>query len=278
MKTFKLFFGFIALLCVSFTVSAQNLDDDDDLQVSVGVAEADIAPGIHLQLPNNFVLRGGGSSFLGRNFSVIGSTFSRLNTTKPASSIIFPHNGGIKFFTQNEISSGAGGEFWQTSMHVQQDGKVLIGTANTSTTNDYKLYVQTGILTEKLKVASVESTNWADYVFEEDYNLNPIEEVEAFIKTNKHLPNVPSAQEVEANGVEMVEMDATLLRQVEELWLHTIDLNKDKETLKEENATLSTEVEALQTQNEELTEQVETLTEQFELLLNKVKVLETQNN
>jgi len=103
---------------------------------------------------------------------------------------------------------------------------------NVTTPSGYKLYVDDGILTEKVKVATVGSSEWADYVFEEDYDLNSTEEVETFIKENKHLPNVPSAKEVSENGVEMVEMDATLLRQIEELWLHVIELKKENTELK----------------------------------------------
>lgn len=104
------------------------------------------------------------------------------------------------------------------------NGKMRIGTVNTP--NGYKLYVGEGILTEKVKVATHGTAQWADYVFEPDYDLNSLEEVENFIQTNKHLPNVPSEEEVNKDGVDMVEMDATLLRQIEELWLHTIKLNE----------------------------------------------------
>jgi len=96
---------------------------------------------------------------------------------------------------------------------------------------DYGLYVGKGILAEKVKVATRGTANWADYVFEADYDLNSTEEVEAFIQENKHLPNVPSAKEVNENGIDMVEMDATLLRQIEELWLHVIELKKENEAL-----------------------------------------------
>jgi len=106
-------------------------------------------------------------------------------------------------------------------------------------TNMYGLYVGKGILTEKVKVATIGTTEWADYVFEEDYHLNSTEDVEKFVKKNKHLPNVPSAVEVSENGVDMVEMDATLLRQIEELWLHVIELKKENDVLEEKVKTLS---------------------------------------
>jgi len=99
---------------------------------------------------------------------------------------------------------------------------------------NYGLYVGKGILTEKVKVAARGTVNWADYVFEDDYDLNSTEEVETFIKENKHLPNVPSAKQVNENGIDVAEMDATLLRQIEELWLHVIELKKENKELKEE--------------------------------------------
>ncbi len=124
-------------------------------------------------------------------------------------------------------------------MRIRADGKVVIGNdVAINNPGDYKLYVDNGILTEKVKVATVNSADWADYVFEEDYELNSIEEVEQFVKTNKHLPNVPSAKQVEENGIDMVEMDATLLRQVEELWLHLISLKQEIKELKLENEEL----------------------------------------
>lgn len=126
------------------------------------------------------------------------------------------------------------GDFTNDELSI--NGKMRVGTVAMPT--GYQLYVQEGILTEKIKVASVGSTNWADYVFAKDYDLNSISEVEDFIQENQHLPNVPSAKEVEEKGVDMVEMDATLLRQIEELWLHMIEVKK-------ENATLKTEIENL---------------------------------
>ena len=119
---------------------------------------------------------------------------------------------------------------WTNLMKIEDNGRVSIG--NISTPSGYKLYVDDGILTERVKVATVGSGDWADYVFEEDYDLNSTKEVEMFVKENKHLPNVPSAKEVSEKGVDMVEMDATLLRQIEELWLHVIELNKENDSLK----------------------------------------------
>lgn len=122
------------------------------------------------------------------------------------------------------INPGSGGDA-KDIVHI--NGRMLVGHPSTNTPAGYNLYVHTGILSGKVKVATVNSADWADYVFAEDYDLNSTEKVEEFIKANKHLPNVPSAKEVSENGVDMVEMDATLLRQIEELWLHVIELKKE---------------------------------------------------
>jgi len=108
------------------------------------------------------------------------------------------------------------------------NGKTLIGdpAVVTSMPGTYNLYVQNGILTEKVRVAVNGSATWADYVFADDYKLRSLDEVEKFIAANKHLPEVPSACEVEDNGIDMAEMDATLLKKIEELTLYIIDQNK----------------------------------------------------
>lgn len=102
----------------------------------------------------------------------------------------------------------------------------------------YHLYVKEGILTEKVKVALKSTDNWADFVFADNYQLKSINQVESFIKENKHLPDMPSAEEVVENGINVAEMDAKLLQQIEELWLHMIELKKENEELKKELATL----------------------------------------
>lgn len=98
----------------------------------------------------------------------------------------------------------------------------------------YNLYVTGGILTEKLKVAVLNSTAWADYVFNKDYKLLSLPEVEAYIKKNKHLPGVPSADEVVKNGIDMATMDAKLLEKIEELTLYMIELKKENEKMQKE--------------------------------------------
>lgn len=96
----------------------------------------------------------------------------------------------------------------------------------------YRLYVQDGILTEKLKVALRNSGDWADYVFASDYKLMPLDEVELFINKYKHLPNVPSAEQMASDGLDVTATSAKLMEKIEELTLYIIDLKKEIEKLK----------------------------------------------
>ncbi|MBS1563277.1 MAG: hypothetical protein JST39_02760, partial [Bacteroidetes bacterium] len=86
---------------------------------------------------------------------------------------------------------------------------------------------------------------WADYVFDKSYRLTPLQETEAYINRYHHLPGLPSATEVESKGVDLAETQTALLAKIEELTLHLIQEEKDKQALRED-------VERLKKQNDEL--------------------------
>ena len=92
----------------------------------------------------------------------------------------------------------------------------------------YKLTVDGTISAKEVKVSTTPNS---DYVFEPDYPLLPLSEVETHIKEKKHLPGIPSAEEFKQNGVGLGEMDDMLLRKVEELTLYVIELKKENEEL-----------------------------------------------
>jgi hypothetical protein len=75
------------------------------------------------------------------------------------------------------------------------------------------------------------TTPWADYVFEPGYQAMPLKDVEIFAKANGHLPEVPSAAEVQKDGIDLARMNAILLKKVEELTLHAVEQEKRMETL-----------------------------------------------
>jgi hypothetical protein len=91
-----------------------------------------------------------------------------------------------------------------------------------------------------------------DFVFESDYKLKTLEEVEQYINVNKHLPDVPSEKEVKENGLNLGQSDAVLLQKIEELTLYLIEQNKTQKrlieevkTLKEKNSELEKDIKEL---------------------------------
>ncbi len=121
----------------------------------------------------------------------------------------------------------------KVAFFVSNNKKIGIGTNKLDCTNctDYRLFVKDGIKTEKVKVEIAASNGWADYVFKEDYPLMPLNELDQFIKTNGHLPEVPTTEEAIANGIELKEMNILLLKKIEELTLYTIEQQKRIEAL-----------------------------------------------
>jgi hypothetical protein len=104
-----------------------------------------------------------------------------------------------------------------------------IGTTSfTDGTDTFKLSVAGNIRANRVKVY----TTWADYVFEDNYALPTLDEVEKYIKAEGHLKDIPSAKEVEEKGIELGEMNKLLLQKIEELTLYTIELNKQVQELK----------------------------------------------
>ena len=120
----------------------------------------------------------------------------------------------------------------QDVLLLKTSGKVVIGdTSLISTPGPYNLYVQNGILTEKVKVALRDASEWSDDAFEFTPSLA---DVDKSIKQNKHLPLIPSADSLVKDGYEVTSMDAKLLAQIEWLWQHTIKLDKENKQLKKE--------------------------------------------
>ena len=125
--------------------------------------------------------------------------------------------------------------------------------------DDYRLFVRGGILAEEIRIRSY--VNWADYVFAEDYKLMPLTEVEMYIADNGHLPNMPSAEEVEKEGLELGNIVKLQQEKIEELTLHLIEQEKEIERLRTQNK----RIEHLEARNVEIDE----LKAQVQLLLNK---------
>ncbi len=126
------------------------------------------------------------------------------------------------------------------------NGKVLtdaikIGTGTDTIPAGFLMAVKGKMIAEELQVDL--ELDWPDYVFEPAYRLKPLAEVETFIRTRGHLPNIPSAREVaQQGGIELGEMNAKLLEKVEELTLYLIEAKKTREKLAAEVKTLQGEL------------------------------------
>ncbi|MCZ8216647.1 MAG: hypothetical protein O9262_10435, partial [Cyclobacteriaceae bacterium] len=127
----------------------------------------------------------------------------------------------LAFYTSNSNTQQVGSEVMRI-----QGANVGIGTTNPTE----KLTVRGTVYSKEVKV-DVNAGTVPDYVFEPSYKLPTLTEIENYIKANKHLPEVPSAKEMEANGINLSEMNMLLLKKVEELTLHVIELKKNNDNL-----------------------------------------------
>ncbi|MBX3165439.1 MAG: hypothetical protein KF900_13270, partial [Bacteroidetes bacterium] len=112
-------------------------------------------------------------------------------------------------------------------------GKTIIGDSTiTSGAHTNALLTVKGKIVGKETVVTL--SNWADYVFNTDYELPSLENLETYIKQNKHLPNVPTAKEIETNGANLGELVKVQMEKIEELTLYMIEMKKETEALKAE--------------------------------------------
>ena len=183
---------------------------DDNLKI-FGTSEA-WAEGISIIKPSGWV-----GIRLARNDPATGQFEGNWGLGYNASS-------GNDFSISNHYNNTQNDYIFHISASTQNIG---IGTATPSE----KLSVNGKIRAKEVKV---EATNWPDYVFESSYALPNLKVTEKFIKENKHLPEIPSAKEVEKKGISLGEMDTKLLKKIEELTLYLIEQSKELKKLRSE--------------------------------------------
>ena len=164
---------------------------------------------------NTALGEGAGSSSLGSGNIYIGSKAGAIET------------GSNKLYMGNDAN--------QTILYGDiSTGQVLFGKPDAtgySFNGTRTLNVLGGILADSIRVSL--SGEWADYVFTEDYQLLAPEALKAYIKTHKHLPGIPTQQQVKKEGIHLAEMNTKLLEKIEELTLYMLNQQEEISTLKE---------------------------------------------
>ncbi len=189
-----------------------------------------------------------GNVIVGDNFV---PPFGRFTVRTPNNSWGISHtsDGGNIIATQIGGTSAGIGTFSNTNMRIFSNslsrifvaaatGNVGIGTDNPT----YKLSVLGNIRSNEVVV----ETGWADYVFDEKYKLPLLSDVEKFIQLNKHLPNIPSAKEVEEKGLHLGDTQKRMMEKIEELTLYMIEANKQLEKTTTELATVKAKLDYLE--------------------------------
>ncbi|MHC0446351.1 hypothetical protein ACWA1F_13155 [Flavobacterium sp. 3-218] len=156
----------------------------------------------------------------------LNSTFTALNITGNdlAISKFLPMTSDWDLYVGNVFNA----EGASLAIKAIQNGNVGIGTANPTS----KLTVAGNIASREVKV-TVDAG--ADFVFEKDYDLPSLESVDKFIKENKHLPQIASAEEMKKEGINLSEMNIKLLQKIEEMTLYMIEQNKKINELQIQN-------------------------------------------
>lgn len=241
----------VPALDIDLTYSSVGIGIEASTIYSLGVSgQMNIVNGAEASLTTNGYLQTGSTT--GQNLVMDNNEITSRNNGQVSTLWLQPNQGNVVVGTTGSnttstlhVSSDAG----ENPLRVQLIGstKFLIDSTGTVLVNGfnkkpgYEFNVDGQIACEEVLVQN--STNWPDYVFDAQYDLPTLEEVEHHITNFKHLPSVPSAAEIEANGIELAEMEKTILRKVEELTLYVIQQSKEIKALQQENAELRAMIE-----------------------------------
>ncbi|MET3017745.1 hypothetical protein [Flavobacterium hydatis] len=132
--------------------------------------------------------------------------------------------------SKNDVESAGSLKINGTANHYIANGNLLIGKTTQQNTN-YKLDVNGSIRANEIKV----NLDGADFVFEKDYKLMPLDELEKFVTVQKHLPEVITAEKMKENGVDLGSLNSKFLQKIEELTLYVIEQNKKIIELEKQN-------------------------------------------
>ena len=233
MATSKPFTGDASFIGIGGYVEATALSNSNSLYTKLIGGDFSVRPETNVSL-------NGPKHFVAGVRSVLEGT---INNT--------PSDGAIAAIVGIDYSQGTG-QSWAAYLEGKSylSDKAAIGTkvipssAGGFDVSNFNLIVTGGILTEECLV--VTQDNWADYVFNANYQLLPLEKVEKFISKNGHLPNIPSGEVMDKNGIPLAKMTILQQEKIEELFLHSIELSKENKALKEENTALLKRLELIE--------------------------------
>lgn len=146
----------------------------------------------------------------------------------------------LGFFNANSVAIDSNGYLGigttapKARLHVASS--MVVGSSTTVPATGYLLSVNGKIMAEEVRVQL--DADWPDYVFDKNYRLRPLTELEQFITANKHLPGIPSAGQVATEGLMVGDMQKRVMEKVEELTLYILQLNKENQELRKEIADL----------------------------------------
>ena len=188
-------------------------------------ADANVGIGTTTPVAKLNIIGGADVSLTTNGFAQFGTTAS-WNLILDDNEIMARNNGaGNDLFIQNDAGN--------ILMCGNEQGKVGIGlTAGTSIPTGYLFAVDGKIIAEEMRIQN--SANWPDYVFDSQYELMPIDALKASIETHKHLPKIPSAAQVQEEGILLGDMQKKMMEKIEELTLYIIDLHDANRKLREE--------------------------------------------
>jgi hypothetical protein len=204
----------------------------------------------------------------GNNNTALGRSALRLNTTGSFNAAVGDSSGWKNIGSGNVFigrKAGAQETAASNKFYLANDsanalmygdfgsGQVLLGKKD-ATGYMFKgtrtLNVIGGILTDSVRVSP--SGDWADYVFDEKYELPTLAALDQYIRTYRHLPNIPSAKEVSRNGINLADMNNRLLEKIEELTLYILQQEKRMAAQQEENSKQHKELELQKQQIQKL--------------------------
>lgn len=198
-----------------------NLSLASETSSRVGIGTGTSTPQAKLQITDgtDVNVNGGGELVLGLT--------NNLNLAMDGNEIQARDNGTA---SQLIIQQGGG----DVMMIPGENGQVGIGISSIANLPDseYLLAVDGKIISEEVRVEL--SGSWPDYVFKDDYQLTPLNQLESEIESLGHLPGIPSAQQVENDGFELGDMQKRMMEKIEELTLYMIEANKEIARLKTE--------------------------------------------